>query len=342
MPDWLRPLEGPRRPAGTHKERKPELTSFERAVERFIEQYVSRKTGRSFSEKSKRNVRDNLLGGPMKAYLAAHDIVAVEQWSGDAAADYLVWLQEELRRDSATIKKQRSQLRSFGRFCEETYRVADAAGGQLTTLRVSTVTDFATSGWPPLTFAEAERLLTAAPASRDRVAVALLLYTGMRPSELVELREQNLLLDQTPPLVEVHRSARDPVAPERPAGSRQVPLTIGQSSLPRLLRAHLADPKRPVDANYLLLSGHRRPTGGHAPLTVNGLRQMLEGLGDATGIKCNAYRFRDTFCTWCAAAGMPMQHMQQLLGHASSRMVARYYRGKTSHEVLDAAARIRF
>lgn len=342
MPDWLRPLEGPRRPAGTPKQRKPEPTSFERAVERFIENYVSRKTGRPFSATSKRNVRDNLLGGPLNAYRAAHDIVAIEQWSGDAAADYLRWLQQALRRDSATIKKQLSQLRSFGAFCEEIYRVVDAAGGELTTLKVSPVTDFAGSKEPPLTFAEAERLLETASTHRDRLAVALLMYTGMLPSELVGLQEQNIQLDRTPPLVAVRGSAHNPSELESRAGFREIPLTIGQSSLPRLVRAHLADPKRPANANYLFLSSHRLPAGGYAPLSVNGLRQVLEALGETTGIKCNAYRFRHTFCTWCANAGMPMSHLQQLLGHASSQMVAQYYRGTTSAAVLDAAARLRF
>lgn len=342
MPDWLRPLEGHRRPAGTAKQRKHEPTSFERAVERFMEHYVSRKTGRPFSATSKRNVRDNLLGGPLTAYRTAHDIVSIEQWSGDAAADYLRWLQLELRRDSATIKKQRSQLRSFGLFCEETYRVGDAAGGELTTLQVSGTTDFARSKEPPLTFAEAERILEAAATSRDRLAVALLLYTGMRPSELVGLKEKDFQLERTPPLVEVRGGASNASALDTPGGSRLVPLTIGQNTLPQWVHAHLADLQRPAKAAYLLLSGHRRPSGAYAPLTVNGLRQMLEALGETTGIKCNAYRFRHTFCTWCAAAGLPMSHMQQLLGHATSQMVAQYYRGKTTTTVLDDAARIRF
>lgn len=342
MPEWLRPLEGRRRPAGSSTERKPEPSSFERAVDRFIEHYVSPKTGRPFSATSKRNVRDNLLGGPLTAYRAAHDIVAIEQWSGDAAAHYLRWLQQDLRRDSATINKQRSQLRSFGRFCEKTYRIAEASGGRLATLKVSADTDFARSTELPLTFGEADRLLEAASTPRDRLAVAMLLYTGMRPRELVGLHEQNIRLDRTLPLVQVRGNARDPSAPEGAAEFREIPLTIGQNSLPRLVRAHLADPQRPVKASYLLLSGHRRPSGDYEPLTVNGLRQMLEALGDAIGIKCNALRLRDTFCTWCADAGMPMQHLQQLIGHRSSRMVSRYYRGKTSRAVLDAAARTRF
>jgi integrase len=287
-------------------------------------------------------VRDNLLGGPMKAYRAKHGIVAVEQWSGDVAADYLRWLQHELRRDSATVKKQRSQLRSFGLFCETTYRVVDAGGGRLPTLRISDVTDFARAGEPPFTFGEAARLLESASTPRDRLAVALLLYTGMRPGELVALEEQHIRLDGVPPVVEVSGGAHNRLAATSPARFRDVPLTIGQTTLPQLVRSHLEDPRRPADASHLLLSSHRDASGGYAPLTLNGLRQVLEALGEATGIKSNAYRFRHTWCTWCADAGLQMLHMQQLLGHTSSQMVAYYYRGTTSQTAVDAAARIRF
>lgn len=342
MPDWLRPLEGPRRPGGAPSRRKHEPTSFEFAVERFIEEYVSRKTGRPFSSASRRNVRDNLLGGPMNAYRAAHKIVAIEQWSGDAAADYLRWLQYELRRDSATVKKQRSQLRSFGVFCEERFRVVGAAGGELTGLPISAETDYATTQSPPFTPDEAQRLLKAAPTLRDVVAVALLLYTGMRPGELVALQTREVHLDRTPPVVEIRGSVLGRSGGRGAATVRDVPLTIGQSSLPRLMQSHLADPSRPARASHVLLSSQRLPSGRYPPLTVNGLRQMLDALRDGTGIKCNAYRFRETFCTWCAGAGMPMEDLQLLLGLTKSTMVARYYPSTIRQAVLDAASRIRF
>jgi integrase len=37
-----------------------------------------------------------------------------------------------------------------------------------------------------------------------------------------------------------------------------------------------------------------------------------------------------------------MTTLKQLLGHKTIEMVAYYYRGKTSQEVLEAATRIRF
>lgn len=344
MTDWLRPLEQTGRPKGEQRAARAEreAVSFERAVERFAEHYISRKTGRPFSVTSKRNVLDNLLGSPLTAFRAEHGISTVAQWDGDHAAEYLRWLQTELRRDSATVKKVRGQLRSFGDFCEEEFHAADAAGGALKTIRVSEVTDFDRPKDPALTHAEAEALMQAAPTNRDRLAIAMLLFTGMRPSELLALDETHVQLERKPPLVEVRGSVHDAERPTSETGFRDIPLTIGQTVLPKLIRAHLADPSRPATASRLFLSKRSDARGKSKPLTLEGLRAMLFDLGRETGIRCHASRFRHSFCTWCADAGMHMQHLQQLLGHASSDMVAHYYRGKAGRPALEAAARLRF
>jgi len=343
MPDWLQPLQPNHRPPGrAHPPEVGNRLSFERAVERFVENYVSRKTGRLYSSTSRQNLRNNLLGGPLTAFRRQRSIDAVADWNGDLAAAYLHWLQDDLRRDSATIKKVRGQLRSFGAYCDEHFGTEHAAAGALTTLRVSPATDYERRRDPALTQGEAERLLKAASTSRDRLMVAMLLYTGMRPSELLALDEQHIRLDRTPPVVVIRGSVHNPDATKTQAGFRDVPLTVGQNILPRWIRAYLSDPNRPVGASRLFLSLRNDQHGRSQPLTLEGLKSMLATLGETTGIRCNAYRFRHTFCTWCADAGMHMLHLQQLLGHASSDMVAYYYRGKTSEAVLQAAARVRF
>ncbi len=343
MADWLQPLQSNRRPVARKSlVATGDRVSFERAVERFAEYHVSRKTGRLYSPTSKQNVRNNLLGGPLTSFRRERGIETIDAWTGDLAADYLHWLQHDLRRDSATIKKVRSQLRSFGAFCDEQFGTTHAADGALTTLRVSPATDFARPKEPALTHGEAELLLKNAATERDRLLVAMLLYTGLRPSEVLALDEQHVRLDRTPPVVEVRGSVHHPDATKTQAGFRDIPLTVGQTTLPRLLRAHLVDPERPVSASRLFLSLRSDRHGRPQPFTLEGLKSMLATLGTSTGIRCNAYRFRHTFCTWCADAGMHMLHLQQLMGHASSDMVAYYYRGKTSQAVLEAAARIRF
>jgi len=343
MPDWLQPLQPNHRPP----RRTPAPVgegplSFERAVERFAEGHVSRKTGRPFRSTSRENIRHNLLGAPLTGFRRERGIESVAAWNGDLAAEYLHWLQFDLRRDSATIKKVRGQLRSFGAYCDEHFGTEHAAAGALTTLRVSPATDYERRRDTALTPGEAKRLLNAAPTGRDRLIVAMLLYTGMRPSELLALDAQHIRLDRTPPVVEIRGTVHDPDSKKAQAGFRDVPLTVGQSILPRLLTAHLTDPARPAGKGRLFLSLRNDHLGRAQPLTMEGLKSMLAKLGGATGIRCNAYRFRHTFCTWCADAGMQMLHLQQLLGHAGSDMVADYYRGKTSEEVIQAASRLRF
>ena len=343
MPDWLQPLQPNHRPPS----RSPAPSgggplSFEWAVGRFAEGHVSRKTGRPFSSTSRRNIRDNLLGGPLTGFRRERGIESVAAWNGDLAAEYLHWLQADLRRDSATIKKVRGQLRSFGAYCDEHFGTAHAAGGALTTLQVSPATDYERRRDPALTPDDAERLLKAALTGRDRLIIAMLLYTGMRPSELLALDGQHVRLDRTPPVVEIRGTVHDREAIKTHAGFRDVPLTVGQSILPRLLREHLTDPARKAGEGRMFLSLRNDHAGRAQPLTMEGLKSMLAKLGEATGIRCNAYRFRHTFCTWCANAGVHMLHLQQLLGHASSDMVASYYRGKPGEAVLQATARVRF
>ena len=342
MPDWLQPLQSNRRPLPDRAAGGADgPVSFEQAVERFAEYHVSRRTGRLFSPTSKRNVRDNLLGGPLTAFRREHGIEAIDAWNGDLAAQYLNWLQHDLRRDSATIRKVRSQLRSFGAFCDEHYGTLDAAGGTLSTLRVSPATDFDRPRDPALTSAEAERLFGAAGTNRDRLLVAMLLYTGVRPSELLALDAQHVRLDRDPPVIEIRGSLHHPEAAKTRAGIRDVPLTIGQTVLPGMVRAHLADPERPASASRLFLSLRSDRQGRSQPLTSEGLKTVLASLGHRTGVRCSASRLRHTFCTWCADSGMQMLHLQQLLGHLSSDMVAHYYAGKTS-DAVQAAARVRF
>src|SRR5437773_2293682 len=120
MVDWVKPLQPNRRPPGrTPARASGERVSFERAVELFVENHLSRKTGRLYSPTSKQNLRDNLLGGPLTAFRTERGIEFADTWTGDLAAEYLDWLQHTLRRDSATIKKVRGQLRSFGAYCDE-------------------------------------------------------------------------------------------------------------------------------------------------------------------------------------------------------------------------------
>jgi integrase len=316
--------------------------SFEQAVEQWLDEHVSTKTRRPYSATSKTVARYNLLGGRLTAWREARGIRTAEEWTAPIAAEFLDWYQHDIGADSDTIKKFQTQLRQFAGFCERTFDHREATGPALDDLKISRANDEKLATHTALTRVDANTLLQKALPRRDGLIVAMLLYTGMRPSELVALDENNIRLESTPPVVEIRGTAYNKYEAKTQAGYRDIPLTIGQSVLPRLLREHLDDPSRPRENYELLLSGRRDNRGSATRLTVSGVNLMLQALGRTSGIRCNPRRFRHTFCTWCADAGMDILTLQRLAGYEKTEMIAHYFRARPSEDAIFAAARIRF
>jgi integrase len=316
--------------------------SFEQALEQWLEEHVSTKTGRPYSITSKTVARYNLLGGRLTAWREARGIRMAEEWTAPLAAEYLHWYQHDIGADSDTIKKFQTQLRQFAAFCARTFDNREATGPALDDLRISRADDQRSARETALTRAEATTLLQKASPRRDCLIVAMLLYTGMRPGELIALDENHIRLERTPPVVEIRGTAHNKLETKTQAGYRDIPLTIGQTVLPRLLREHLDDLSRPGENYELFLSSRRDRRGIATRLTVTGVNLMLQTLGRTTGIHCNPHRFRHTFCTWCADAGIDILTLQRLVGHKGTEMIAHYYRARPSDDPIFAAAQIRF
>ncbi len=316
--------------------------TFEQAVEQWLEEHVSTKTGRPYSATTRTVARYNLLGGRLTAWREARGIRLAEEWTAPSAAEYLAWYQHDIGADADTVKKVQTQLRQFAGFCAQRFANQEAIGPALDDLRISSSHDRAPATQTALTPAEATTLLQKASTPRDCLIVAMLLYTGIRPGELVALDESHMRLESTPPVVEIRGTAYGKFATKMQAGYRDIPLTIGQTVIPRLVREHLSDPTRP-GANYeLLLSTRRDRRGAATRLTIAGVNLVLHTLGRTTGIHCNPRQLRHTFCTWCADAGMDLIVLQHLLGNEDSEMVVRYYRRRGSEDAIFAAAQIRF
>ncbi len=174
----------------------------------------------------------------------------------------------------------------------------------------------------------------------------MLLYTGVRPAELVNLDVRSVLLDARPPQIlirgAVHHRSRKRATLKTQAAEREVPLTMSRGSgIATDLRRWLAS-ERPRDAGgtSLFCSVRRGPDGRRLPLSVDALESVLERLQRATGIHCNAYRFRHTCATWLVDAGMHEQHVMQIMGWDDASMVRRYFRGNRNPAILEAAAGI--
>ena len=273
--------------------------TFERAVEQWLDEHVSSKTGRPYSVTSKTVARYNLTGGRLDG------LARGPGHSHRSGVDG-----RRRRRVSRLVPRR------HGRRLRHRQKGSDPAAAVRGLLYASVRkprSDWAGAArhqdleahdqkrvkQPPLTQAEAAALLEKASTQRDRLIVAMLLYTGLRPSELIALEESHIRLDRTPPVVEIRGTAYSKHPTKTQSGYRDIPLTIGQSILPQLLtRASdrsFAPAARIISSSFPAVAIWGRGRRSRWPASVSCCRRS-----EGDGIHCNPYRFRHTFCTWCA------------------------------------------
>ena len=316
--------------------------TFEQAVEQWLEEHVSTKTGRPYSATTRTVARYNLLGGRLTAWREARGIRLAEEWTAPSAAEYLAWYQHDIGADADTVKKVQTQLRQFAGFCAQRFANQEAIGPALDDLRISSSHDRAPATQTALTPAEATTLLQKASTPRDCLIVAMLLYTGIRPGELVALDEKSYE-------ARIHSARRrdswDRLRQIRDENAGRISRHTAHHRPDRHPAPRSRTPERPHSSwceLRVLLSTRRDRRGAATRLTIAGVNLVLHTLGRTTGIHCNPRRLRHTFCTWCADAGMDLIVLQHLLGNEDSEMVVRYYRRRGSEDAIFAAAQIRF
>jgi len=159
-----------------------------------------------------------------------------------------------------------------------------------------------------LSISEIERILKqpeiSAPLGiRDRAILETLYATGMRVSELLELKQSNLLFDED--LVLVYGK-----------GSKERLVPIGQSAV-RWIRTYqeqvrykLAGKGRSRDLLFLNVRGGR--------LSRTAIWKMVTKYARAAGIKheVHPHTFRHSFATHLLEGGADLRAVQEMLGHA--------------------------
>ena len=71
-------------------------------------------------------------------------------------------------------------------------------------------------------------------------------------------------------------------------------------------------------------------------LKPRGVSVMLERLGRAAGIKCNAHAFRRTFACESVRNGLNLFYVQSLLGHSTLQMTRIYAEQVNSEDAIKA------
>jgi len=159
---------------------------------------------------------------------------------------------------------------------------------------------------PTLDQLDVERLLRAAGA-RDRLLLMLLLDTGLRLSEVVDLRIGDLLPGG--------------YLRVRGKGSKERVVPLG-GIVEQRLRDYIARSRRPIvrTVDHLLLRRDGRP------MTRAAIYNALERLRVRARVagRCNPHTFRHTFAKFYLLNGGDLFSLQRILGHSTLDMVRRY------------------
>ena len=138
---------------------------------------------------------------------------------------------------------------------------------------------------------------------RDRAMLETLYATGIRVSELVNLKQSNLMIDDG--LILVYGK-----------GSKERLVPIGRSArqwieeYQKQSRVHLAKTNKSQDVLFLNVRGTR--------LTRDMIRKLVEKYSSAAGIgkKIHPHTFRHSFATHLLEGGADLRAVQEMLGHA--------------------------
>lgn len=140
---------------------------------------------------------------------------------------------------------------------------------------------------------------------RDQAMVALLLHAGLRVSEAVSLRTEDVALRERSGSVVVRRGKGDK--------RREVPLNV---TARRILGEYMAGAR-----GEWLFPGRK---GRH--MTARAAEKRLAGFGRLAGVEVTPHMLRHTFCKMLVDAGESLDRVAVLAGHNNLNTTARYTR----------------
>lgn len=213
---------------------------------------------------------------------------------------YLVALQERQLSDY-TINGVARCIKTFFNFCVREGLLAESPMKKVAMPKIDKRI------LPALSVEDAQKLLKVCESERDAAIVLFMLDTGVRATELINLNGGDI--DQQTGTVAVRQGK----------GRKDRVVYVGAKARKQLLRYYMrrGEPKA-NEAVWLSEKSNER-------LTTSGLRQLLERLSEASGIKkCSPHTLRRTFALWSLRNGMSIYHLQRLMGHADITVLRIY------------------
>ena len=158
---------------------------------------------------------------------------------------------------------------------------------------------------------------------RNKLIVYLLLYTGVRVTELVELRLSGIDF-LTSHIVVVGKGGKRREIGLRPDVLQLVRMYIKKERSKSVFN----------HSDYLLVSQRGEK------LHRDAVRHWLAKISEELKLKLHPHLFRHTFCTRLIQKGVDLTTVSRLAGHGSVNMTAKYYIQTSREEKMDAVNRL--
>ena len=156
-------------------------------------------------------------------------------------------------------------------------------------------------------------------SQRNKLIAYLLLYTGVRVSELVSIKLSDI--DYLASTLTV-----------RGKGGKIREISLRQDVV-HLIRSYVKEERvksKFKDSEYLLLSQRAPKVHRYA------IRDWLANISKELGFKLHPHLFRHTFCTRLLKKGVDLTTVSKLAGHSTVNMTAKFYIQTTRQEKMDA------
>ena len=221
-----------------------------------------------------------------------------------------------------TINKKLNSLQSFNKFLMESNYLTE----QIVDLKKDKVKLAAGSEKEVEVFtdAEIEKLLfyiqSEEVLSRDKLIIILLLFTGVRVSELVNVKLRNVDL----------LSMNLTIAWGKGGKRREIPLKgIVIESIKEYLQWERKD-NRFADSEYLIL------TNRSAKMDRDAVNRLLNRVESKLNIRMHPHKYRHTFCTTLLKRGVELTTVAKLAGHQNIQTTSSFYINTSQKDKRDA------
>lgn len=263
---------------------KNDTSVFELDNEVLFTKYFASKRAEGCSEKSLKYYQATLVKAFSEIKKNAREVVT------DELRLYLTDYQKEHNSSKVTIDNIRRILSSFFNWLEDEDYIIKSPVRRIHKVKVSTTVKETYSD------EELEKLRDCCTTTRDLAMIDFLASTGMRVGELVLLNKSDINFQERECVV-LGKGNKERV-------------TYFDARAKLHLEKYFMSRNDNNDALFVSLKGK------HNRLTIGGVESRLRTLGEKVGIaKVYPHKFRRTLATIAIDKGMPIEQLQQLLGH---------------------------